>query len=252
MINPMDLTNKTILVTGASSGLGRQISIHISRLGGKVVLVGRNTAALEETLNRMDGSGHRMEPFDLNEIDAIPKWVKGFSKETGELHGLVHSAGVVSTLSIGVLNLKRINQLMNINFNAAVALTRAFRQKGVAAQSGSIVYLASVYGFIGQTGQSIYSASKGALISMCRSIAMELAKQKIRVNCVAPGHILTEMGEDQRRLLPEDKFKAIEEGHPLGFGEPDDVSNAVAFLLADSGKWITGTTMVVDGGAIAH
>ena len=141
---------------------------------------------------------------------------------------------------------------MNINFNAAVALTRAFRQKGVAADTGSIVYIASVYGLIGQSGQSIYSASKGALIAMCRSVAMELAKQKIRVNCIAPGHILTEMGEDQRRLLPADRFADIENAHPLGFGEPEDVSNAVAFLLADSGKWITGTTMVVDGGAIAH
>lgn len=252
MINPMDLTGKTILVTGASSGLGREISIHISRLGGTVILVGRNKNALEETFSRMDGKGHVLTPFDLNDTDSIPKWVKEITQTTGPLHGLVHSAGVVSTLSIGVLNSKRINNLMNINFNAAVSLTRAFRQKNVVADSGSIVYIASVYGFIGQAGQSIYSASKGALISMSRSLAMELAKQKIRVNCIAPGHILTEMGEDQRRLLPEDKFSEIEKAHPLGFGEPNDVSNAVAFLLADTGKWITGTTLVVDGGCIAH
>ena len=252
MINPMNLTEKTVLVSGASSGLGREISIHISKLGGRVILVGRNESALEETVNRMEGAGHLVAPFDLNDTDAIPKWVKGLAERTGPLHGLVHSAGVVSTLSIGVLNSKRINSLMNINFNAAVSLTRAFRQKNVAADSGSIIYIASVYGFIGQAGQAIYSASKGALISMCRSLAMELAKQKIRVNCIAPGHILTEMGEDQRRLLPGDKFSEIERAHPLGFGEPDDVSNAAAFLLADTGKWITGTTLIVDGGCTAH
>jgi NAD(P)-dependent dehydrogenase (short-subunit alcohol dehydrogenase family) len=244
----MDLTGKTILVTGASSGLGREISILVSELGGKLVLVGRNENELEETLKRMTGKGHIVEPFDLNDIDAIPKWLKGLCVKTGPLKGLVHSAGIANTLGINLLNQKRINAIMNINFNAAVALTKAFKQKHIAENESSVVYLASVAALKGEPGLSIYSASKGALISLCRALAIELAPFKIRVNCVVPGHILTEMGEKTSRVIPPEQFAALQNKHLLGFGSPIDVANAVAFLLSDTGKWITGTKLIVDGG----
>jgi len=251
MINPMNLTGRCFLVTGASSGLGREISIFISKLGGNLVLVGRNVEQLKHTEKFLEGQGHFVEQFDLNEVDAIPKWMKEVVKKTGPLKGLVHSAGVSSTLAINLMNQKRIHQIMDINFNAAVGLTRAFRQKKVAEDNGSIVLISSVAGLKGDSGLSIYGASKGALISLCRSLAVEFAASGVRVNCIAPGHIMTQMGKETARVLGSEQLEILGNKHPLGFGSPDDVAAAVAFLLADTGKWITGTTLVVDGGYTA-
>jgi NAD(P)-dependent dehydrogenase (short-subunit alcohol dehydrogenase family) len=252
MLNPMDLTGRTVLVTGASSGLGRAICVLVSRLGGRVVLVARNSDRLSETLSLMDAGEHRLEPFDLHDLDTIPEWMKQLCSEAGPLDGLVHSAGLHATLPVRVLKPSRLDELMKINFSAAVALTKGFRQRGVRAEQSSVVYLASVAALTGASGNAPYSASKGALVSMCRSLAMELAAEQIRVNCVAPGHVPTAMAAKVEQVLDESHIKAIEDMHPLGLGRPDDVASAVAFLLADSGRWITGTTLVVDGGYTAH
>ena len=252
MFNLINLSDQTFLVTGASSGIGRATAILISKVGGKAVLVGRNEEELNKTVGMMAGEGHIISPFDLNDVDAIPKWIKTVVENSGPLSGITHCAGISNPLSIGLLNQKRINGIMTINFNAAVMLTRGFRQKGIAAENGSIVYISSVAGLIGQPGQTIYAASKGALLSMCRAAAMELASKNIRVNCVAPAQVMSEMGKESARVLPPEKFKELEDAHPLGFGTPEDIANVVVFLLSDASKWITGTTITIDGGFTAH
>ncbi|MDL1984177.1 MAG: SDR family oxidoreductase [Deltaproteobacteria bacterium] len=252
MINPMDLSGRIIMVTGASSGLGREASILLSQLGAHVILVGRNEEQLNKTLSLMEGDRHYIKPFDLKEVDEIPKWMKAIAAETGPLSGLVHSAGISATLPLRGTSTKKLEEIMRVNFTAAMNLTKAIRLKGIRAKSVSIVCISSVVGLAGTPGLSAYSASKGALISFCRSAAVELANEGIRINSVAPGHVMTEMGEKTRDTLPPEHFKALEAKHPLGFGTPRDVANAVAFLLADTGKWITGTTMVVDGGILTR
>ena len=137
---------------------------------------------------------------------------------------------------------------MNINFNAAYSLTRGFRHRKVRAESSSIVFLSSVSGLIGQAGNTAYSASKGALISVTRALAMELAREQIRVNCVAPALIQSDIADHMIESLTSEQFQKVEDKHILGFGKIDDVANAIAFLLADTGRWITGTTLVLDGG----
>ncbi len=248
----MDLKERTILVTGASSGIGRETSILLSQLGARLILVARSIERLKETHERLEGSGHSIEPFDLTAINDIPSWLKGITSEVGALDGLVHCAGIYTILPIRLLHAQHTEEVMRINVSAAIGLAKAFRQKGVGSSGGSLVFLSSVMGLVGEPGVVAYAASKGALIAMTKSLAMELARDKIRVNCVAPGYVKTEMTEKQEQSLTSEQFAAIEAMHPLGIGTALDIAHSIAFLLADTGRWITGTTLIVDGGYTAH
>lgn len=248
-VNPLDMQGRTVLVTGASSGIGRETAILLSELDARVVLVARNRERLEETLGRMSGEGHRIEPFDLNETDGIPDWIKRIATETGPLGGLVHSAGIVHVLPVQSENTTRIESLMRTNLTSAIMLVKGFRRSGCAVRGSGIVLLSSVAGIAGEPGRSTYSASKAALIGFARSAALELAGSGFRVNCVAPGMVETEMVERVREatMTPE-QYETLRQRYPLGFGRPRDVAHAVVFLLAGTGRWITGSTLVVDGG----
>jgi len=252
MLNPMDLSGRTVLVTGASSGIGRATCIVLSRLGAKVVLTARDPQRLQETARAMDGGPHEIEQYDLADVDSIPDWLKAISRKTGSLSGVVHSAGLQTTRPLRFLNTGDLEEITRINVTAAVQLARGFRQKGVHSKPASVVFLSSVLGIVGRLGVAAYAASKGALIALAKSLALELAQEEIRVNCLAPGQVRTELTERLRETLTEDQFAAIEAAHPLGLGEADDVAYAAAFLLADTGRWITGSTLVVDGGYTAH
>jgi NAD(P)-dependent dehydrogenase (short-subunit alcohol dehydrogenase family) len=250
--NPMDMTDRAVLVTGASSGIGRGVSVLLSQLGARVILVGRNSERLEEAKSQLVGDDHMIAPFDVSDVDAIPKWMKSIAGEVGPLSGLVHSAGMHFTHPLRILKSERIDELMRVNFTAAVGLTKGLRQKGVRAESSSAVYVSSVMAIVGRQGVAAYAASKGALVALSKSLAMELASENIRVNCVAPGHVRTEMAEKAEDLLSAEQIAAIEDMHPLGLGEPVDVANSVAFLLADTSRWMTGQTLIIDGGYTIH
>ena len=250
--NPMDLSGRTVLVTGASSGLGKGIAQLLAQLGAKVILVARNQARLEAALGELEGEGHSAEAFDLCQTDAIPGWMREVAQRHGILHGLVHSAGVLTTKPLKIQVAADWEMAMCINVSAGAALAKGFRQKGVFSQAGSVVYLSSVMGLTGQPGQVLYSATKGALVAMTRSMALEFARENIRVNCVAPAVVLAGMSEELERNVSHEQFVQITAMHPLGLGRPQDVANAVAFLLADTARWITGITLTVDGGYTAH
>ena len=248
----MSMQGRTVLVTGASSGIGRETAILLSELDAKVILNGRDEGRLDETRQRLRGSGHRVEPFDLTAVESIPAWLKAITAEAGPLHGLVHSAGIHQTIPLRVLTVSKMDELMRANFSSAVMLVKAFRQKGCVASGGSIVLLSSVAGLTGKPAISIYSATKAALAGFARSAAMELASEGIRLNCVAPGYVATEMAGALLNQLTTEQFATIQKAHPLGIGNPRDVANAIAFLIADTGRWITGSTLVVDGGYTAQ
>ena len=254
MRNPMDLSGRTILVTGASSGIGRQTSVVLAELGARILLVARRREELERTATLLDPGEHRVEPFDLADLDAIPLWLKGLAERAGPIDDLVHSAGVHFTLPLRATPSRQYADLMRVNVDAAFFLAKGFRQKSVRrpGSTSGIVFLSSVMGLIGQAGISAYSASKGALVSMAKSLALELAREGIRVNCVAPGVVRTEMAENAEQVLTPEQYQAIAALHPLGIGTPRDAAQAIAFLLAETGRWITGTTLVVDGGYTAQ
>lgn len=251
MYNPMELTGRTILVTGASSGIGRETAVLLSRLGARVVLVARNQERLYETLSLMTGEGHIVLPFDLSNCRDIPRLFSGLIEKTGPMSGLVHSAGKNILLPFKMQTEKQLEDVMKINFNAALLLAQQFSKKKYHKPASSIVFISSISGLIGEQGNAVYSASKGALNGLMKTLAVELAPS-IRVNCVNPGYVMTELTENLNEKLTDDGIANIRAMHPLGIGSPVDVANAVAFLLADTGRWITGTTMIVDGGYTAH
>lgn len=252
MYNPMSLVGKRILVTGASSGLGRACAEMISRLGGELVLVARDAARLQQTLEQLDGSGHRMEVFDLSDVEAIPGWMKGVAAGDRPFDGLVHSAGIQITMPIKMMKVTEYERLMTINLTAAYFLAKGFRQRGVYRTPASLVFLSSIAGIAGQTALSAYCASKAALQGLSRSLALEFVREGVRVNCVSPGLVATEMAEGMNTGLTSDQLEGIISAHPLGLGQPEDVAHAVVFLLANTGRWITGSNLVIDGGYTAH
>lgn len=252
MVNPLEMIGRRILVTGASSGIGRETAVLLSQLGANLLLVGRDLARLEETRTLLVGEGHRIESFDLGRVDDIPDWLKRIASEFGTLSGVVHCAGVQSALPIRAVSASQVARMTEINVTAAFMLAKGLRQKPVLNPPASLVFVSSVMGLVGTPGRSVYSATKGALISMTRSLAIELAREGLRVNCVAPAFIETPMFDEIKNMVGSDGLIAIQQAHPLGIGKPRDVANAIAFLLAQTGRWITGSTLVVDGGYTAQ
>lgn len=250
--NPMDLTGRHILVTGASAGIGRATAVLLGRLGARLTVTGRDADRLAATLARLEGTGHRAVPFDLADTDAVAPWVRGQAEAGGPFDGLAHCAGVQVTRPVRTLDQAFFDQILHVNLASALALARGLRQRGGHPGKAAIVFVASVAAFIGQPGNSVYAASKGGLVAATRALAMELLRDGIRVNAVAPALVETEMADRTRQTLTGEQFDALLARHPLGLGQPEDVANAIAFLLADTGRWITGTILSVDGGHLAR
>jgi len=253
MNNPMSLRSRRILVTGAGSGIGRATAVLLANLEARVVAADVDAAALASLEPELAGSGHRYEAVDLQNVDAIPAWMAGLAASAGPLAGLVHAAGMQRIQPLRLLSSAEYRPLMTLNTEAALALARGFQKKAVSeSQGGSIVFISSVMAWSGSAGAAAYSMSKAALHGLARSLAMELAERRIRVNCVAPGFVRTPMFDRIAALWEAGQLEQVEALHPLGLGEAADVANAIAFLLADTGRWMTGSVVTVDGGYSAH
>ena len=252
--NPLQLNGRHILVTGASSGIGRSTALLLHRLGARLSLVDRDEAGLDALCADLAG-GEPVVPHvaDLSDIAGIGALVARCVAGNGLLHGVVHCAGIQAIVPVRTLQIEGWRKIFAVNTEAALMLGKSMSSRKVyAGEHGAIVFISSVMGMVGSVGAIAYSMSKAALNGMARSLSLELAPRGIRVNCIAPGFVRTPLFEQTETLWDEDTKKAVEDLHPLGFGQPEDIANAVAFLTADTGRWITGSVMVVDGGYLAR
>lgn len=239
--NPYSLRGKRVLVTGASSGIGRAIAIEFSRMGATLALTARREAELGETLAALDSGGHALFPADITDTAQRDR----VADEVGPLQGVVHCAGTSLLAPIRLASQKHFHDLHALNYEGPMLLTQRLLFRKQVQPGGSILFLASIAAHIGVPGVGAYSGTKAALIATMRCLAMETVKQKIRVNALSPALVQTALLEKTGKHV---SLEEKERDYPLGFGTPEDVAWAAAYFVSDASRWVTGTTLVLDGG----
>ncbi len=241
--NPFSLEGKTILVTGASSGIGKSIAIACSQMGGTLIITGRNEGRLQETLNQLSGSGHLAIPGDLTNAEDRHR----IASTTPALDGVVHCAGIAHTKMCKQIEESDLETVMGINFNAPVLLQKELQCCRKINKKGSIVFISSIAVTKAIVANSLYSASKGAITSYANCLQLELAQRQIRVNTVHPAMVWTDLVYNS--VLGEEELKADMEKYPLKrYGNPEDVAYLVVYLLSDASQWMTGNHIEITGG----
>ncbi len=247
MMDSFSLKNKKILITGASSGIGMATAIACAQKGAKLIISGRKKDKLEKLKSTLINS----EIHTIIIADLLKKNdVKNLTKACEHLDGLVHSAGVVHSVLFKHTTEKLLKYIFEVNYNAPILLTQQLIEIKSITKNCSIVFVSSIGGTTTAVpGISVYAGTKGALNSTVKVMAVELALKKIRVNSICPGMVKSAMIDEQFTSISKEQFNEYEKKYPLGFGEPEDVANGVVFLLSDASKWITGTNLIMDGGA---
>lgn len=244
LFNPFSLEGKNIMVTGASSGIGRGIAVACSMMGASVAINGRNEKKLQETLSLMKGTNNSIIIGDLTIKEELGSIVEALPK----LDGIVHCAGVGSRVLCKNIVEEDIDQTMGANFKAPVMLQSEILKQKKINKGASIVFIASISNDSPSTGNALYAASKGAIISYANCLQLELAPRLIRVNCISPAMVWTDLifkGGLTKEELHEDELK-----YPLKrYGKPEDVANLAVYLLSDASSWMTGSNLKITGGA---
>lgn len=242
--NPYSLEGKTILVTGASSGIGQRTAIECSRMGATLIITGRNAERLQETYNQLEGENHRQILAELTSQEDLDRLVL----ETGKIDGLVLCSGKGLTIPVQFATREKFDDVFNVNFFSPTELMRSLYKKKQLNKGASVVILASIGGNNIYSGcNSIYGISKAALISLMKFAAKEFSSRKVRVNTICPGMVETPL--IHRGTVSEEQLKVDMETYPLKrYGQPEDIAYAAIYLLSNASSWVTGTSLVVDGG----
>jgi NAD(P)-dependent dehydrogenase (short-subunit alcohol dehydrogenase family) len=249
MYNPMNLAGRRILVTGASSGIGRACAIALSKLGATLVVSARRRDELEKTLSLSEGDGHAVELCDVSKPAEIAK----LAERAGRLDGLIHSAGVAPMVPVGLADADGMAGVFDVNCFSFIELMKHYSKEKNRNGKFSAVAVSSVSAFAGWAGGSVYCASKGALSAAVRSLAVELAPKGIRVNAICPSNVKTPLYEAGAAQMNDgESLKTLLEKQPLGLGMPDQIADVAAFLVSDASRFVTGVNLPVDGGYLAR
>lgn len=242
--NPFSIQDKKILITGASSGIGRAVAIECSRMGANVYISGRDEERLNITFNALQGKGHICLNGDITNHETLENIVTSLP----EICGVVHCAGLTKILPFQYVNKENLKIVFDVNFYAPIELSRLLLRNKKISQKGSVVFISSISGvYCSAIASSIYSASKGALNGMIKGMALDLASKRIRVNSVNSGVIDT--GFFQNSGITEEDLKKDINRYPLRrYGKPEEIAYAVIYLLSDASAWVTGSNLVIDGG----
>lgn len=254
MYSLIDLTKKKIIVAGASQGIGQATAILLGRLGAEVILVARNEEGLKDTLSQMEGEGHCYWSADLSDTSGIDNLVKEIIQKQGPIDGLVYAAGISDNRPLTQMRPEIVESVMRINLGGFIEMVRCVSRKGRFRPGMSIVGISSTAAFIGTKAHEAYAASKAGMNGAVKCMAKELHEKKIRINTVAPGMIRTKMYEDYLLSCGGEDSNAVRgllSTQYLGIGEPQDVANAIAFLLSSASNFITGISLPVDGGSLS-
>ena len=244
VFNPFSLEGRTVLVTGASSGIGRTTAIECSRMGAHVVITGRDKVRLDEVLSELEGDGHRAIIADLT----LEEQVQALLEQLPVVDGVVLCAGQGTVVPFKMADRKKQDPIFEINYFAPVELLRQLLKKKKLASPSSVVFVSSIGGVDSITiGNSIYGASKAALNSVMRFCALELAPKRIRVNSVCPGMVNTRLIKGG--AVSDEQHQADMQKYPLKrYGEPEDIAHGIIYLLSEASSWVTGHSLVIDGG----
>ncbi|AZA99823.1 SDR family oxidoreductase [Chryseobacterium joostei] len=250
--NFLDFSEKAILITGAGSGIGKATALYLSSINAKLLLLDINEDALKETLSLCNDQCDYLA-IDLSDSHGIKIPVQDKIKTFGPLDGMVHIAGIPYLSPLKTLNTDTVDKVLKVNTVAALELAKIFtKHKNYKTENPSIVFISSVYGLVGSAANVAYAMSKSALHGITKSLAIELAPKHIRVNCIAPGFIKTQMLDDVSGSFDNEYNNRLNQLHPLGLGEAEDIAYGITYLLSDMGKWVTGTILSVDGGFTAQ
>lgn len=245
------LAGRHVLVTGASSGIGQATAGVLARYGARLSLLARDTDRLQQTLQRLDGEGHSTHSIELDRLDDSAASVVALARERGAFDGIFYSAGATLVLPLRLLKDKHLDETFGAGVRGAFGVVSAAGRKGVMSDGGSIVVMSSSAALRGRPALSAYCAAKAAVDAMVRCAALEFAPRRIRVNSIRAAAVETAMHHDYMASISPEAARDYDERHPLGYGQPEDVANAVMFLLCDSGRWVSGTNFPLDGAASA-
>lgn len=252
-MNQFSLENKIILITGASSGIGRSCSVECSKGGAGLILIARNEDELQKTVSML-AENTKVETIiaDIAQCENLEELIAEKVSVLGKISGFIHCAGVEKTLPLKKHTPQLYHDIFAVNVIAGFEIAKVLSLKKYKTETSSFVFISSVAGMVGEIGKAAYSSSKGAVISGARSLAMELSRSNVRVNSISPAMVNTPILEKMFENIGEDAAEEILKKHPLGIGKPEDVANACIFLLSDAARWITGSNLVVDGGYSAQ
>lgn len=244
MYNPFSLENKTIFITGASSGIGRATAIECSKLGARVIITGRNKERLDGTYNKLDGTGHKKIIADLSDTFQIEELVT----KLPVIDGCVNNAGILKTQLTQFITEESLQDVLKINTIAPILLTKELVKKRKLQKGASIVFTSSISGVnVASLGNGLYSASKGAINGFVKNAALDLAQKKIRVNSVNPAMVETQIYDSG--IVSKEQLQEDAKRYPLKrYGKPEEVAYAIIYFLSDASAWVTGSNLIIDGG----